>query len=148
MKKNTAQLSLGQIESPWDALTEVLREGVRGFILRAVHAEFDAFMSKHDALLLDDGRKAVVIKSRLFARTVQTGIGLVEVQVPKARDRGGKGIKFNSFLPPLPEKDEECGRFIALALTEGGIRRGLSGCFEFPSGTRCPGSFEYNHLSC
>ncbi len=32
--------------------------------------------------------------------TIQTGVGEVEVQVPKVRDRSGSGIKFNSSLLP------------------------------------------------
>ena len=36
----------------------------------------------------------------LPARTITTGVGEVEVQVPKVRDRSGSGIKFNSTLLP------------------------------------------------
>ena len=36
----------------------------------------------------------------LPARTITTGVGEVEVQVPKVRDRTGSGIKFNSSLLP------------------------------------------------
>ena len=36
----------------------------------------------------------------LPVRTVQTGIGDVEIKVPKVRDRFGSGVRFNSALLP------------------------------------------------
>jgi len=48
-----------------------------------------------------DGRQAVVRNGHLPKRTIQTGVGDVDVQVPKVRDRSGSGIRFNSqLLPP------------------------------------------------
>jgi putative transposase len=53
-----------------------------------------------DVRLLD-GRPAVVRNGYLPARRIQTGIGDVEVQVPKVGDRSGSGIHFSSqLLPP------------------------------------------------
>jgi transposase-like protein len=49
---------------------------------------------------LADGRLAVVRNGYLPARTIQTGIGGIEVKVPKVRDRSGNGAKFNSALLP------------------------------------------------
>jgi putative transposase len=42
----------------------------------------------------------VVRNGYLPQRTITTGVGEVEVQVPKIRDRTGSGIKFNSLLLP------------------------------------------------
>jgi putative transposase len=43
----------------------------------------------------------VVRNGYLPERTILTGVGEVEVKVPKVRDRSGSGIKFNSrLLPP------------------------------------------------
>ena len=47
-----------------------------------------------------DGRQAVVRNGYLPERTIQTGLGDVEVKVPKVRDRSGSGIRFNSTLLP------------------------------------------------
>jgi putative transposase len=49
---------------------------------------------------LMDGRQAVVRNGYLPSREILTGIGPVEVQVPKIRDRSGAGIKFTSALAP------------------------------------------------
>lgn len=57
-------------------------------------------LDQHAQHRLPDGRQAVVRKCYLPERTVQTGIGDVEVKVPKVRDRGGSGVCFNSSLLP------------------------------------------------
>lgn len=49
---------------------------------------------------LSGGRQVVVRNGYLPERTVQTGIGDVEVQLPKVRDRSHSGIKFSSTLLP------------------------------------------------
>lgn len=84
-----------------DPLHELLREGARDLIAKAVEAELASFLSGHDDDCLEDGRKAVVRNGYLPRRTVQTGIGDVGIKVPKVRDRSGKGARFNSrLLPP------------------------------------------------
>ena len=42
----------------------------------------------------------VVRNGYLPERTMTTGVGEVEIQVPKVRDRSGSGIKFTSALLP------------------------------------------------
>ncbi|HHN6247716.1 TPA: IS256 family transposase, partial [Acinetobacter baumannii] len=49
---------------------------------------------------LPDGRKAVVRNGYLPERSIQTGIGDVDIKVPKVRDRSGSGIRFTSALLP------------------------------------------------
>jgi len=84
-----------------DPLTELLRVGARSLIAQAVEAELVALLSKHGDNKLPDGRQAVVRNGYLPERTVQTGLGDVDVRVPKVRDRSKTGIKFNSnLLPP------------------------------------------------
>ena len=55
-------------------------------------------------LILPDGRRRVVRHEHDPVRTIQTGIGLVEVQKPKARDRTapavGERIRFASAILP------------------------------------------------
>lgn len=84
-----------------DPLTEVLRQGAKELIRKAVEAELSEMLSAYSDVRLLDGRPAVVRNGYLPARQIQTGIGEVEVQVPKVRDRSGSGIHFNSqLLPP------------------------------------------------
>jgi transposase-like protein len=83
-----------------DPLTELLRAGARELIAQAVEAELQGLLNQHAEYRLQDGRQAVVRNGYLPERTVQTGIGDVEIKVPKVRDRSGSGIRFNSALLP------------------------------------------------
>jgi putative transposase len=84
-----------------DPLTEVLRRGAKELIRKAVEAELSEMLSAYSEVRLLDGRPAVVRNGYLPARQLQTGIGEIEVQVPKVRDRSGSGIHFSSqLLPP------------------------------------------------
>lgn len=93
-------LSQPEIEGT-DPLHALLREGARELIAQAVQAELSAFLDAYGDRRLDDGRRAVVRNGYLPERRVQTGIGDVEVRVPKVRDRSGGGACFRSeLLPP------------------------------------------------
>jgi len=86
-----------------DPLTEILRAGARRLIAQAVEAEFATFLASHAELLLADGRQRVVRHGHAPVRTIQTGVGPVEVEQPKARDRGateGARIRFASTILP------------------------------------------------
>ena len=83
-----------------DPLTEILRVGARALISQAVEVELMNLLDQHRDKKLEDGRQAVVRNGYLPARTLQTGIGDVDIKVPKVRDRSKLGIKFNSSLLP------------------------------------------------
>ncbi|MEO0767955.1 MAG: transposase, partial [Cyanobacteria bacterium J06649_4] len=87
-------------ESFNDTLSELLRQGARQLIAGAVEAELNEFLSQYQGLRDEAGRQAVVRNGYLPARTITTGVGEVDIQVPKVRDRTGRGIKFNSLLLP------------------------------------------------
>jgi len=86
-----------------DPLTEILRSGAKRLIEQAVEAEFAAFLASHGDLRLPDGRQRVVRHGYDPVRPIQTGIGPVEVEKPKARDRGARGgdrIRYASSILP------------------------------------------------
>ncbi|BGE84994.1 hypothetical protein Ms3S1_14300 [Methylosinus sp. 3S-1] len=91
----------GEIDDP---LTEILRAGAKRLIAQAVEAEFEAFLDAHAEFALPDGRRRVVRHGRDPARVIQTGIGPVEVEKPKARDRGAPSddtrIRYASSILP------------------------------------------------
>lgn len=90
-----------------DALTELVRQGARQIIAQAVEAELKEFLSQYQSLKDDQGRQAIVRNGYLPERTIMTGVGEVEIQVPKVRDRSGNGIKFNSsLLPPYLKRSQ------------------------------------------
>ncbi|MEN5315659.1 IS256 family transposase [Pseudomonas koreensis] len=85
---------------PTDLLADLLRAGARDLIAQAVEAELQALLEHHRQHKFPDGRQAVVRNGYLPERTIQTGIGDVQIKVPKVRDRSSSGICFNSLLLP------------------------------------------------
>jgi len=87
-----------------DPLLVVLREGARRMLAQAVEAEVEAFLAAHAGLADDQGHRRLVRNGHAPARSIQTGIGPIEVRRPRVRDRGDGGsepIRFSSaILPP------------------------------------------------
>ncbi|MFM7426848.1 MAG: IS256 family transposase [Elainella sp.] len=94
-------------ESFTDALTALVRQGARQIIAQAVETELAEFLAQYRDLKDEQGRQAVVRNGYLPERTITTGVGAVEVHVPKVRDRTCRGIKFNSaLLPPYLKRSQ------------------------------------------
>ena len=70
-------------ETLTDSLMELLIKGARRLIAHAVESELELLSKEQAQNRFPDGRLAVV-----------------EIKIPKVRDRSGKGIKFNSSLLP------------------------------------------------
>ncbi len=105
MTSTTTVVSLRQPETIDDPLTAVLRSGARRLLAQAIEAEADAFLAAMKGERLPDGRERVVRHGHGPERQVQTGIGPVEVQRPKLRDRavseaGADRIRFTSAILP------------------------------------------------
>jgi len=88
-----------------DPLTDILRSGARRLLAQAVEIEAEAFLAAMKDLKLPDGRDRLVRHGHGPTRTIQTGIGLVEVARVKIRDRGAAGggerVRFTSAILPL-----------------------------------------------
>jgi putative transposase len=87
-----------------DPLTAVLRSGARRLLVQAIEAEAEAFLAEMADRRLVDGRARVVRHGHGPERTIQTGIGPVEVRRPKVRDRAPAGsgdrVRFTSRILP------------------------------------------------
>ena len=83
-----------------DPLTELLRSGARRLIEAAVSAEFEEYLSGFVQEQLPDGRQRVVRNGHLPERKILTGVGEVDVRVPKARSRSGSPEPFRSSVVP------------------------------------------------
>lgn len=99
MKEDSAGV-FGQPGAISDLLTELLRQGARGLIEKAVEAELQLLLDQYANVTDLSGRQAVVRNGYLPERDILTGLGPVPVRVPKVRDRSGSGVKFNSALVP------------------------------------------------
>ena len=111
-KSNLHALSQPEVATD-DPLHDLIRQGARDLIARAVESELQCLLSQHAGVLTPEGCQAVVRNGHLPKRTIQTGVGDVEVQVPKVRDRSGSGIRFNSqLLPPYLKRAQSLDELI------------------------------------
>jgi len=104
MKNDTDIIALRQPESVDDPLTEIARDGARRMLAAALRAEADAFVAQHVEEVLPDGRQRLVRHGYGPERSIQTGIGALDVRRPKVRDRATgqeeDKIRFTSAILP------------------------------------------------
>src|SRR3954454_3784951 len=103
MEENSSVVAFRQPDAIEDPLTSILRSGARQLLTRAVEMEAEEFLAAMKDLKLPDGRGRVVRHGHGPERTIQTGIGPVEVSAVKIRDRGATGeerIRFTSAILP------------------------------------------------
>ena len=105
MNENSKVVALRQPDEIDDPLTDILRFGARQLLAQAVEVEAEVFLAAMKELKLPDGRDRLVRHGHGPARTIQTGIGPVEVARVKIRDRwavsAGERIRFTSAILPL-----------------------------------------------
>ena len=106
-----------------DRLTDVLRDGARALLAQAVEAEVAGFLGEHADKRTDDGRQRLVRHGHLPKRSIMTGIGAVEVCVPRVRDRLGGAddrIRFSSaILPPYARRSKSLEVLIPILYLKG-----------------------------
>jgi len=106
-----------------DRLTDVLRDGARALLARAAEAEVAGFLAEHADKRTDDGRQRLVRHGHLPKRSIMTGIGAVEVCVPRVRDRLGGAddrIRFSSaILPPYARRSKSLEVLIPILYLKG-----------------------------
>jgi putative transposase len=103
MTEPTNVLRLRQPDAIDDPLTDILRAGARKLLAQAIEIEAEAYLASMRDLKLPDGRERLVRHGYGPERTIQTGIGPVEVSRVKIRDRGTVGedrIRFTSAILP------------------------------------------------
>lgn len=105
MKEDTTVIAFRHADSIDDPLTEIAREGARRMLAEALKAEADAFVASFADDVLADGRQRVVRHGFGPERSVQTGVGAIDVRRPKVRDRapdipGADRARFTSNILP------------------------------------------------
>ena len=105
MNNDTGILPFRQSDSITDPLTELAREGARRMLAEALKAEADAFVASFADERLEDGRQRIVRHGFGPERQIQTGIGALDVQRPKVRDRKAtpdpaSKVRFTSNILP------------------------------------------------
>src|SRR6059058_5636037 len=108
-----------------DQLTEILRNGARALLAKAVEAEVADFLDKHADLRTQEGQRRVVRHGHLPEREVMTGIGPVAVRQPRVRDRAAAAndperIHFTpAILPPYARRSKSLEMLIPILYLKG-----------------------------
>jgi putative transposase len=103
MSESTTDTRIVPLPTSQDVLTDLLRDGARRMLAQAIEAEVAAYVAAHAHLKDHAGRQQVVRNGHLPGRTIQTGVGEIEVQQPRVYDRRppGEREKFTpAVLPP------------------------------------------------
>ncbi len=87
MSQSTTEIRIVPLPKGQDVLTDIPRDGARRMLAQAVEAEVAAWIDAHDHLVDDQGRRQVVRNGHLPERTIQAGLGEIEVKQPRVHGR-------------------------------------------------------------
>jgi putative transposase len=87
VSQSTSEIDVVPMPGSHDVLTEILRNGAREMLARAVEAEVAAWIDDHAHLKDEAGRRQVVRNGSHPERTILTGLGPIEVKQPRIHDR-------------------------------------------------------------
>ena len=122
-----------------DALTEVLREGAQRMLGAAIEAEVTVFLERFGEQKTRGGRQRMVRNGHLPGRTIQTGVGSMEVTMPRVRDRE-KVIRFtSSILPPYMRRTKTLEELLPWLYLKGISTGGFQEALTALLGREAPG---------
>lgn len=130
----------GQFEA--DPLTEVLRQGARRLLMQAVEAEVAVWVDQRAHLVDEQGHRQVVRNGYAEPRTVLTGVGPVEVTVPRVHDRRPQGERerfTSNILPPYLRKARSIEELIPWLYLKGISTGDFNEALAALLGPNCPG---------
>lgn len=85
-------------------LDEIIREGTKLILAKALEAEIEDQINKYRDIVDEKGHRLVVRNGKAKKRTVNLGSGTIEIEAPRIHDRR-EGQKFTSaILPPFVRK--------------------------------------------
>ena len=119
-----------------DVLTEILRQGARDMLARAIEAEVACWIDEHAHLTDESGRRQVVRNGSHPERTILTGLGPIAVKQPRIQDRrlAGERETFTpNVLPPYLRRtkniDEAIPWLYLKGISTGDFPEALQGLF-------------------
>ena len=101
--KSTTDVITFPSDEARDILTPILREGAQKMLATAIELEAQAWLQERASLLDENGRRLVVRNGHQPTRSIQTGVGDIELVRPRIHDRrkGDEHEVFHSkILPP------------------------------------------------
>jgi len=94
-----SELEMRVAQESRSALDELCRDGAQRMLAVALEAEVADYIEAHGTKLDAEGRRLVVRNGRMPCRTLQTGVGPVEIEQPRVHDRR-EGERFSSAILP------------------------------------------------
>jgi putative transposase len=125
-----------------DAMTEILRAGAQKMLATAIQQEVEEWLAQRAHLRDEQGHRQVVRNGHLPKREIITGLGRIEVQQPRVRDRrpAGEAEPFSSkILPPYLRKSKSVEELIPWLYLKGISTGDFSEALKALVGPDCPG---------
>lgn len=136
MRKSSLKQEAGPEEHfVGDILEEVLRQGAREMLQRAIENEVDEYLEKHQDDVDETGRRLAVRNGYLPERELLTGIGPMRVKQPRVdnrrlREHKGEGVFSSNILPRylrrIPSIDNLIPALYLKGISTGDFTRALS----------------------
>jgi transposase-like protein len=102
MKRDTRKADAGQsVSETKSVLEELLREGAREMLLKAIEAEVAGYIDQHSHLRDEAGHRLVVRNGHLPEREILTGIGPLPIRQPRVNDKRPEQKFTSNILPPF-----------------------------------------------
>jgi transposase-like protein len=123
-------------------MTEILRTGAQKMLAQMIQQEVDDWLTERANLQDEQGRRQVVRNGFLPKRKIATGVGQVEVQQPRVRDRrpADQAEPFTSkILPPYLRKTKSIEELIPWLYLKGISTGDFSEALKALVGPDCPG---------
>jgi transposase-like protein len=125
-----------------DVMTEILRAGAQKMLSQMIQQEVDDWLAEHEHLRDEEGRRQVVRNGFLPKRHITTGVGPIEVQQPRVRDRrpADQAEAFSSkILPPYLRKTKSIEELIPWLYLKGVSTGDFTDALKALVGPDCPG---------
>lgn len=125
-----------------DPLTAILRQGARRLLSQAVEAEVEQWIAEHVHIVDERGRRQVVRNGHAQPRRVVTGLGPVEVTMPRVHDRRDEPDRerfTSNILPPYLRKAKSVEQLIPWLYLKGVSTGDFGEALQALLGPDCPG---------
>jgi len=125
-----------------DPLSDVIRRGALTMLIDGIEAEVAAWIADRRTITDGDGHRQVVRNGYASPRTVVTGVGPLEVKMPRVHDRrpDGERERFTSALvPPYLRKAKAIDELIPWLYLKGVSTGGFAEALQALLGPNCPG---------
>ena len=120
-----------------DVLTQVLHDGARKMLVKAIDEEVTVYVESRGALVDGAGHRLVVRNGHLPERNLQTPLGDIPIQQPRVRDKrpdGEREVFHSSILPPYLRKTKSLEDLLPWLYLKGVSTGGLCGSVSGAAG--------------